>query len=35
MAVCSFLGHREVYDINIDVRIQLAVNRIVEKKRAC
>ncbi|MCI8828696.1 MAG: hypothetical protein HFE98_07575 [Ruminiclostridium sp.] len=31
MAVCSFLGHREVYDINIDVRIQLAVNRIVEK----
>lgn len=31
MAVCSFIGHREVYDADILNRLQAAVNQIVEE----
>lgn len=29
MAVCSFMGHEDVYDVNIESRLQLAVDQIV------
>lgn len=30
MAVCSFIGHEEVYDADIESRVQLAIDQIVE-----
>lgn len=32
MAVCSFIGHEEVYDADIGSRVQLAINQIVENQ---
>lgn len=29
MAICSFLGHRELYDVDIEGRLQAAVDQIV------
>ena len=29
MAICSFLGHEDVYDADIEARLQAAVNQVV------
>lgn len=34
MAVCSFLGHRDIYDTDIEDRLQTAIERIVNENEA-
>ena len=31
MAVCSFLGHRHIYGHDVQLRLQAAVNHLVEE----
>lgn len=34
MAVCSFIGHRDVYDVDIESRVQPVIDRLVDSQEA-
>lgn len=33
MAICSFFGHKDVYDADIDTMLQSAVEKVVEENK--